>query len=125
MRKALVFAVAAALLAAAFGAALAQTPVTGAKIKIDGRAEGNGYINLKFTPSGGEAQTIQVPVVDRDREEAIAQSMAKALTVALGEGYKVDTRGNDKVEVKTKDKKKPFTLVVAEFSVKDVSVKIY
>ncbi|MCU0232297.1 MAG: hypothetical protein MUC67_13160, partial [Acidobacteria bacterium] len=70
------FALVGIVLALAVGAALAQSPVTKLRIEIDGKADGNGYINFTFTPATGEAKVIQVPVTDRDREEAISEGIA-------------------------------------------------
>jgi hypothetical protein len=108
----------------AFGAALAQSPATKARIEVDGRADSNGYITFAFTPATGEVKEVQVPVADRDREEAISASIAKALKVALGDAYRVDTRGKDEVKVEARDKKNAFTITVKELSVKGVSVKL-
>jgi hypothetical protein len=110
--------------ALALGAALAEAPVTRARIEIDGRADSNGYINFSFTPATGEVKEVQVPVADRDREEAISEAIAKAFKVALGDAYRVDTRGDDEVKIEARDKKNAFTLAVKELSVKGVSVKL-
>ncbi len=107
-----------------FGAALAESPVTRARIEIDGRADSNGYINFGFTPATGEVKEIQIPVADRDREAAISEAIAKAFKVALGDAYRVDTRGDDEVKIEAREKKNAFTLAVKELSVKGVSVKL-
>jgi len=107
-----------------FGAALAASPVSKARIEIDGKADGNGYLKFGFAPATGEAKEIEVPVVDRDREEAISQAIAKAFKVALGDAYRVDTRGKDEVKIEARDKKNAFTLTVKELSVKGVSVEL-
>jgi len=112
------------VVALAFGAALAESPVTRLKIEIDGRADGNGYIKFGFTPATGEVKEIEVPVADRDREEAISGAIAKAFKVALGDAYRVDTRGKDEVKVEAREKKNAFTITVKEMSVKGVSVKL-
>ncbi len=98
--------------------------MTRARIEIDGRADSNGYINFSFTPAAGEVKEVQVPVADRDREEAISEAIAKAFKVALGDAYRVDTRGDDEVKIEARDKKNAFTLAVKELSVKGVSVKL-
>lgn len=112
------------VIALAFGAALAKSPVTKAKIEIDGRADGNGYITFGFTPATGEVKEIEVPVADRDRKESISASIAKAFKVALGEAHRVDTRGDDEVRIEARDKKNAFAIAVKELSVKGVSVKL-
>lgn len=113
-----------AVLLAAVVATPAGTPVQKLRIKIDGKADGAGYIKFSFTPTGAETKVIDVPVADNDREEEIADSVAKALSVALGERFRVDTKGGDKVEVKGKEKKDTFTLMVSELSVRGVSVSL-
>ncbi len=118
------FALAALVLALACGAALAQAPMTKLRIEVDGKADGNGYINFTFTPATGEAKQIQVPVTDRDREEAISEGIAKAFKVALGDAYRVDTRGKDEVKIEARDKKNAFLVAVSDLSVKGVSVKL-
>lgn len=110
--------------ALAFGAALAETPVTRQRIEFDGKADGNGYVKFAFTPATGEVREIEVPVVDRDREEAISEAAAKAFKVALGDAYRVDTKGSDEVKIEARDKKNAFTVTVKELSVKGVSVKL-
>ncbi|MCU0225918.1 MAG: hypothetical protein MUF27_18035 [Acidobacteria bacterium] len=118
------FAVAALAVALACSAVLAEAPVTKLRIEVDGKADGNGYINFTFTPATGEALKIEVPVVDRDREEAISAGIAKAFKVALGDAYRVDTRGNDEVKIEARDKKNAFQVAVSDLSVKGVSVKL-
>jgi uncharacterized protein (DUF2141 family) len=118
------FALAALALALACGAALAQAPMTKLRIEVDGKADGNGYINFTFTPATGEAKQIQVPIADRDREEAISEGIAKAFKVALGDAYRVDTRGKDEVKIEAREKKNAFQVAVSDLSVKGVSVKL-
>ncbi|MCU0253154.1 MAG: hypothetical protein MUE47_01310 [Acidobacteria bacterium] len=118
------FALVGIVLVVAVGAALAQSPVTKLRIEVDGKADGNGYINFTFTPATGEAKVVQVPVTDRDREETISEGIAKAFKVALGEAYRVDTRGDDEVKVEARDKKNAFSIAVTDLSVRGVSVKL-
>ena len=112
------------VVAVAGAVALAESPVTKQRIEFDGKASGNGYIKFGFTPATGEAKEIEVPVADRDREEAISEATAKAFKVALGDAYRVDTRGDDEVKIEAREKKNAFTIMLKELSVKGVSVKL-
>ncbi len=113
-----------AVLLAGILAAPAETPVQKLRIKVDGKANGSGYIKLAVTPTGAGTQIVEVPVADRDHKDVIAAAMAKALAVALGDAFKVDTKGGDKVEVRGKEKKNTLTLTVSELSVRGVSVTL-
>jgi len=104
------------LLAALWGATLAEGAAFVDKIKIvaDGKAKSNGIVTIVFTPEGGTAKEIKVTVAKGMKEQEICRDIDKELTIALGEGYEVKQYDPDKIKVESSSKVPKFTLTVTE-----------
>ncbi|HEX6851372.1 MAG TPA: hypothetical protein VF139_08170 [Candidatus Polarisedimenticolaceae bacterium] len=93
-----------------------------AKITIDGKADGDGKMEVVFTPAQGTPVTITVLVAKKMKPKEVAEDLAKNLKVSLGEGYKVE-QNDEKVEIKAKDDKK-FSIAVGGVTVPGMSVSL-
>lgn len=101
----------------------APPPVEKVKIVVDNKAKSNGEIHFTFTPSGGEPKEIRVTVAKGMGKQAICRDIAKELTVAVGEGYRVDHYDDDKVKVEGK-KGETFSLTLAGQTVTGISIAL-
>lgn len=80
------------------------------QITFKGKADAAGTFSMIFKPHGGEGTEFTVNVVKGMGAKQIARDVAKEMTLAAGNGYKVKHDGN-KVIVKRANKKIP-TLAV-------------
>jgi hypothetical protein len=93
-----------------------------AKITIDGKADGDGKLEVVFTPAQGTPMTITVLVAKKMKPKEVAEDLAKNLKVTLGDGYKVE-QNDEKVEIKGKDDKK-FSIATGGVTVPGMSVSL-
>jgi hypothetical protein len=78
----------------------------GYTIKIDGKPDANGTFSMVFKPHGEDGTEFTVNVVKGMGAKKVAADVAKELTIAAGDRYKV--KHNDKkVVVKKRNKKSP------------------
>lgn len=76
------------------------------KITIKGKPDANGTFTMVFKPHGEDGVKFTVNVIKGMKAKKIAEDLAKELTLAAGDRYKV--KQNDKqVIVKRKNKKVP------------------
>jgi hypothetical protein len=91
-------------------------------VVLDGKADGNGTIQLRFQPTGGEAKLVTVNVLAKTKAKDIAKDLWKELTLAGGNSFKVKLDGKE-VKIKQSSSKGPkFALTIVGQSVTGVSV---
>lgn len=94
------------------------------EVKVDGKADVNGVVQLKFQAHGGEPKLISVNVVAKMKAKDIAEDLWKELSLAGGNQFKVK-QNDKKIKIQKANKKGPaFTLAVEEQSVKGLSISI-
>lgn len=124
-KRLLLLAVAVLLVAAsAAWAEDAGTFVDKVKLVLDGKAKANGEITVMVAFADGEKKDVKVTVAEKMHKQAIARDLAKELTVALGEGYKVDQYDDDKIKIEAKKDAKPFAVQVGGVAVQGVSIMV-
>jgi hypothetical protein len=92
-------------------------------IVCDGKVKADGKIELVFTPQGGEAKTISVTVQKGMKEEESCRDIAKELSVALGDAYRVHQYDPDKVKVQGSDKAM-FSLSLGAMTAQGISLRM-
>lgn len=95
-----------------------------AKLVVDGKAKANGELTVVVSFPDGDKKEVKVTVADGMRKQAVTRDLAKELTVALGDGYKVDQYDDDKVKIEAKKDAKPFTVEIGSVAVQGISVKV-
>jgi len=94
------------------------------QIVVDGKSQTAGTFTMVFTPVKEEGTKFTVNVIQKMGKKRIAQDVAKELTLAAGNRYKVKQNGN-KVVIKRVDKKQPtFALEITEQKLSGVSLMI-
>ena len=81
--------------AAAAPAAPAAPTVKKAEIACDGKVKNDGAVNLVFTPAGGTAMDVRVTLQKGMGKKDVCRDIAKELSVAAGEKYKVEGDGDE------------------------------
>jgi hypothetical protein len=104
-------------------AAPAAPMVESIKIIFDDKAKNDGQIVLVFTPAGGAAKSVSVTIQKKMDRKDVARDVAKELSVALGDGYKVDRYDPDKIKVSGKKDAK-FSLTIASMTANGLSVRL-
>jgi hypothetical protein len=92
-------------------------------IEVQKKAKANGHVEFSLTPEGGEAQTIEVSVLEKSKSPEIARDIFKEFAIALGDKYVVKHSGGSKITIKTVDKS-DFKLVLSGQSVEGLSIVI-
>ena len=107
--------------------AVAAIPVIYRKktlIKIDGKAQANGAVELIVQPQGGEATKVRVNVLAKSKAKAITNDLLKELDFAIDDRYKVNRTGDKKIVVKVTKKNPPIAITVTTQSLSGVSVTV-
>jgi hypothetical protein len=90
------------------------TPFEEAEIRINNRADADGYVRFRVQPVGGAPIETTVDVLSRMGENDIAGDIEKALTVALGSSYEVNRSGGESVRIRKADRDNAnFTVEIA------------
>jgi len=97
--------------------------VESVKVLFEDKAKNDGELVLTFTPEGGAAKTIQVTIAKKMDRKDVARDVAKELSVALGDGYKVDRYDADKIKIEGKKNAK-FSLTVSSLTANGLSVRL-
>ena len=96
----------------------------GFQIVINGKSQTAGTFTMVFTPVKEDGTKFTVNVIQGMGKKRIAQDLAKELTLAAGNRYKVKQNGN-KVAIKRTNKKEPaFALEITEQKLSGVSLMI-
>jgi hypothetical protein len=93
-------------------------------IKVDGKAQANGVVELVVQPQGGEATKVRVNVLAKTKPKKITEDLAKELDFAIDDRYKVNRSGDKKIVVKTKKKNPPIAITIKTQSLSGVSVMV-
>jgi len=105
-------------------AAAPAPAMSGEKVVVcDGKAKSDGKVEFHFTPQGGEAATVSVTLQKGMKKQDACRDIAKELSVALGDKYKVVQYDDDKVKVEGKDKAQ-FALTLGAMTVEGFSVRM-
>ena len=102
-----------------------ETFLPAMSVLVDGKSQAAGVLILVFEPAGGEATQVRVNVVPKTPAKKITEDLAKELTFATGDAYKVKQAGSKKVTVKARSKQvAPFSLRIEQQTVNGVSLRI-
>ena len=94
------------------------------KITINGKPDANGTFSMVFTPHGGDGTEFTVNVTKGMKAKKIAEDVAKELTLAAGENYKVKLNGNKVVVKKANKKVSPLAIEMSNQKLTGVSIMI-
>ena len=107
--------------AVAFGAQ--ASPSNKWRIQRGGKAKVDGEIELSFTPKGGAATSVVIPVPAGTHENAAARLVRDAVKAQFGKDvYKVETDDGEDVLVKKRGGQPDFEVVVLDNTVKGVRI---
>ena len=88
------------------------------RLQLSGHAKVDGDIELSFTPKGGTATSVVVPVAKGTGENAAARLVRDTLKATFGKDvYKVETDDGEDVLVKKQDGERDFVVTVVENTV--------
>ena len=93
-------------------------------VKIDGKAQAKGALELIVQPQGGDATKVRVNVLAKAKPKSITNDLLKELDFALDDRYQVNRSGDKKIVVKTKKKNPPIAITVTTQSLSGVSVTV-
>ena len=97
--------------AVAFGAL--ASPSNKWRIQLGGKAKVDGEIELSFTPKGGAATSVVIPVPAGTHENAAARLVRDAVKAQFGKDvYKVETDDGEDVLVKKRGSTPDFEIIV-------------
>jgi hypothetical protein len=96
----------------------------GYTITVTGKADDNGTFTIVFTPHGEEGTRFTVNVVKKTKAKKIAADVAKELTLAAGDRYKVKQKDTRVVVAKVHKKESPFALEITEQRLTGVAIMI-
>ena len=93
-------------------------------IKVDGKAQAKGALELIVQPEGGDPTKVRVNVLAKSKAKSITNDLLKELDFAIDDRYKVNRSGDKKIVVKTKKKNPPIAITVTTQSLSGVSVTV-
>ena len=109
--------------AVAFGAL--ASPSNKWRIQLGGKAKVDGEIELSFTPKGGAATSVVIPVPAGTHATAAARLVRDAVTAQFGKDvYKVETDDGEDVLVKKRGKTPDFEIVVVRNTAEGLRVSL-
>lgn len=94
------------------------------KITVNGKPDANGTFSMVFKPHGEDGTEFTVNVVKGMGAKKIAADVAKELTLAAGDRYKVKQNGNKVVVKKGNKKEKPLAIEMTNQKLSGVSIMI-
>lgn len=94
------------------------------KIVVDNKAKSTGEISFRFVPQGGAGKDIRVTIQEGMGKKDVCQDIAKELSIALGDGFKVDQYDKDKIKVEGRGKNVMFSLTITALTVNGLSVML-
>ena len=95
------------------------------RLQMSGHAKVDGEIELSFTPKGGTASSVVVPVAKGTGENAAARLVRDTLKATFGKDvYKVETDDGEDVLVKKQGGERDFVITVVENTVQGVRIEI-
>ena len=109
--------------AVAFGAL--ASPSNKWRIQLGGKAKVDGEIELSFTPKGGAATSVVIPVPAGTHENAAARLVRDAVKAQFGKDvYKVETDDGEDMLVKKRGSTPDFELVVVRNTAEGLRVSL-
>jgi hypothetical protein len=93
-------------------------------VKVVGKAQADGVIELVVQPQGGEPVMVRVNVLRKAKAKAITNDLMKELDFAIDDHYQVNRAADQKIIVKTKKKNPPIAITIATQSLSGVSVTV-
>jgi hypothetical protein len=93
-------------------------------VKVDGKAQADGVVELVVQPRGGEPVLVRVNVLAKSKPKAITEDLLKELDFAIDDHYKVSRSGDQKIVVKALKKNPPIAITVTTQSLSGVSVTV-
>ena len=100
-----------------------RTYVESATVKVDGKAEFNGTIQMEFTPLDAPGRMVQVNVLAKTGRKDIAKDLHKELVIAAGSLYKVKLSG-DTIKISKAKGAKNFSILLEKLDLSGVSVLV-
>jgi hypothetical protein len=93
------------------------------RLQFSGGSHSDGEIVLQFSPKGGEAFTVHVPVPADESENAVAKTVTRVLREKLpSDAFHVERDDGEDVLIKKKHGTANFDLIVVFNSVKHVRI---
>lgn len=94
-----------------------------AQVICDGKVKSDGVVELVVTPQGGAPAQIRVTLQKKMDKQEVCRDVAKELSVALGEKFKVDD-GGDKVTIEAKEKHAKFSISIGAMTATGSTIQI-
>lgn len=116
--------VAVVLVAAMALVAVQAAKVDKAIIVVKNKPTSNGEVVFKLTPDSGEAKEIKIGIVEKMKADEVARDIAKEMTLALGEAYKIKVKGSNEVAIQPVNKTTTFDLVISSQTATGLSITI-
>jgi hypothetical protein len=111
------------ILMLAVGSAAFAHPSNKWRLQFSGGSHSDGEIVLEFSPKGGEAFKVHIPVQADESENAVAKTVTRVLREELpSEAFHVERDDGEDVLIKKKHGTASFDLAVVFNSVKHVRV---
>ena len=111
------------LLAMVVSAAALAHPSNKWRLQFSGGSHSDGEIVLQFSPKGGEAFTVHIPVPADESENAVAKIVTRVLREKLpSDAFHVERDDGEDVLIKKKHGAANFDLIVVFNSVKHVRI---
>ena len=109
--------------AVAFGAL--ASPSNKWRIQLGGKAKVDGEIELSFTPKGGAATSVVIPVPAGTHENAAARLVRDAVKAQFGKDvYKVETDDGEDVLVKKRGGTPDFEIIVVRNTAEGLRISL-
>ena len=109
--------------AVAFGAL--ASPSNKWRIQLGGKAKVDGEIELSFTPKGGAATSVVIPVPAGTHENAAARLVRDAVKAQFGKDvYKVETDDGEDVLVKKRGSTPDFEIIVVRNTAEGLRISL-
>jgi len=93
-------------------------------VKVEGKSQAKGAVELIVQPQGGEATKVRVNVLAKSKAKAITDDLLRELDFAIDDRYKVNRSGDKKLVVKATKKNPPIAITVTTQSLSGVSVTV-
>ena len=93
-----------------------------AKITVNERAQGNGFLRVRLLPENGEMREASIDVHKRMSENDIAKTLAAALKTAVGADYEIDRDAGEHVKIRKAKRDAPDFSLEITFSAPGFSI---
>jgi hypothetical protein len=114
----------AALLLGALANSVLADPANQWRIEFGGQSSTDGTVVLRLNPINGKSIDVETRVPARSGDNHVAQAVADALKLQLGDRYRVETDEGDDVIVRTNGNAPRFELSLARSTLDGVNIDI-